>query len=100
MYIYIYIPISKKQLVNYLENFKVSELKQLSKYFNVPVTRQNGGGNCSKKELVWNLVGGLDWQHRVTAMARLQGGIPPHGDQGAPRAQSPPPEHMWIIRRL
>ena len=51
-------PVSQRQLVNYLENFKVAELKELSKYFNNRVTRQNGGGSCTKKELIWNLVGG------------------------------------------
>ena len=53
-------PVSQRQLVNYLENFKVAELKELSKYFNNRVTRQNGGGSCTKKELIWNLVGGSE----------------------------------------
>ena len=51
-------PVSQRQLVNYLGNFKVAELKELSKYFNVRVTRQNGGGACTKNELIWQLVGG------------------------------------------
>ena len=50
--------ISKRQLVKYLDNFRVSELRELSKYFNIRVTRQNGGGACSKQELIQNLVGG------------------------------------------
>jgi hypothetical protein len=50
--------ISRTNLVNYLENFKVSELKQLNKYFNIRVTRQTGGGSLKKRELIWNLVGG------------------------------------------
>lgn len=41
-------PISKRMIVNYLENFKVSELKELNRYFNLHVTRQNGGGSCTK----------------------------------------------------
>ena len=51
-------PVSQRQLVNYLENFKVAELKELSKYFNNRLTRQNGGAACTKNELIWNLVGG------------------------------------------
>ena len=51
-------PVSERQLVNYLGNFKVSELKQLTKYFNIRVTRQSGGGPCNKRELIWKLVGG------------------------------------------
>lgn len=44
--------VSEQQIVNYLENFKVSELKQLSKYFNVRVTRQGGGYSLNKKDLM------------------------------------------------
>ena len=51
-------PISQKFLINYLEHFNVSELKQINKYFNQRVSKQNGGGSLNKQELIWNLVGG------------------------------------------
>lgn len=50
-------PISKRRLADYLEHFKVAELKELSKYFNIRVARQNGG-YFKKQELIWNLLGG------------------------------------------
>ena len=57
-------PVSQRQLVNYLGNFKVSELKDLSKYFNNRLTRQSGGGACTKQELIWQLVGGSAQRER------------------------------------
>ena len=44
-------PILKKDMVNYLKHFKVSDLKQLSTYFNI-------GGGYNKDELISKLVDG------------------------------------------
>ena len=35
--------VSKKKLINYLNHFKVSELREITKYMGQNVTKQNGG---------------------------------------------------------
>ena len=63
-------PISQKFLINYLEHFNVSELKQINKYFNQRVSKQNGGGSLNKQELIWNLVGGAS--NRIPPFTKKQ----------------------------
>ena len=50
-------PIQKKDVLNYLQKCKVSELKELNTYFHIPWKR-NTGKSFTKRELISNLVGG------------------------------------------
>jgi hypothetical protein len=49
--------VSKKTLINYLNNFTVFELRILNKYMGQNVTKQSGG-YYNKKQMIYNLVGG------------------------------------------
>jgi hypothetical protein len=51
--------VSKKTLINYLNNFTVFELRILNKYMGQNVTKQSGG-YYNKKQMIYNLVGGGD----------------------------------------
>ena len=51
--------VSKKKLINYLNHFKVSELREITKYMGQNITKQNGG-YYNKPQMIYNLVGGMD----------------------------------------
>lgn len=61
----------KQELIRELLRMPNADLKQLSKYFGLPVTKQTGGYR-SKDEMVWNLVGGATPDALRAASNRLR----------------------------
>jgi type II secretory pathway component HofQ len=66
--------VSKKKLINYLKHFKVSELREITKYLGQNVTKQSGG-YYNKPQMIYNLVGGMDpeLQEKLRLRRALQG---------------------------